>query len=28
MQFAPTHLTQEYDGLAYIATSTPSRPLE
>lgn len=28
MQFAPTHLTQEYDGLAYVATSTPSRPLE
>jgi erythromycin esterase len=28
MQFAPTHLTEEYDGLAYVAISTPSRPLE
>ena len=27
-QFAPTNLTKEYDGLAYIATSTPSVPLD
>nr|WP_203590150.1 erythromycin esterase family protein [Streptomyces sp. SID13031] len=27
MQFAPTLLTREYDGLVYVATSTPSVPL-
>jgi erythromycin esterase len=27
MQFTPTLLTREYDGLAYVATSTPSVPL-
>ncbi|ONI69114.1 erythromycin esterase [Kribbella sp. ALI-6-A] len=26
-QFAPTLLTQEYDGLVYLATTSPSRPL-
>lgn len=26
-QFAPTHLRTEYDGVAYVATSTPSRAL-
>ncbi|WP_237706832.1 erythromycin esterase family protein [Kribbella flavida] len=26
-QFAPTHLTEEYDALAYVATTSPSRPL-
>lgn len=27
MQFTPTLLTREYDGLVYVATSTPSVPL-
>ncbi|TWD84149.1 erythromycin esterase [Kribbella amoyensis] len=27
LQFAPTRLRKEYDGVAYVATSTPSRPL-